>query len=57
MERASTWAWDCQPPSEGAIPRTLKISGGQEDMLKQEFDASVRCILMLAFLKIISVVD
>ena len=35
---------------------TLKISGGQEDMLKQEFDATVCCILMLAFLKIISVV-
>jgi hypothetical protein len=36
---------------------TLKISGGQEDMLKHEFDAFVRCILMLSSLKIISVVD
>ena len=45
MERASTWAWDCQPPSEGAILRTLKIRSGEQPTHRQQplLPSSVSC--------------
>ena len=45
MERASTWAWDCQPPSEGAILRTFPINGSRpRDYPRRRASSRVHCI-------------